>query len=179
MNTGAGTMGMDAYKAALQEYPDLIDKRIGSTGHSQGGMASLNTLSYAEQEYGDEYIYAGLAIEPASGFGVNPIEGWTTLYGRIKSPTFMFSGLGTDTLVSQGWVQMAFDAVPATTETYFWAKVGANHIATSSPDTNEIIISWFRWKLLGDQKACQYFKSIPTNNATWVEVAEKNPVDCK
>jgi hypothetical protein len=178
-NTGAGTFGIDAYETALSEYPDLIDKRIGSTGHSQGGMASFNTLAYAEDKYGPDYIYAGFAIEPASGFGVNPIEGWPTLYGSINSPMFMFSGLGTDTLVAQTWVQMAYAAMDPATEAYFWTKAGANHIATSSPDTNEVIIPWFRWKLLGDQKACEAFKSIPDTNPTWAVVASQNEEPCK
>jgi len=178
-NTGAGTYGMDALKTALKEYPDLIDMRIGSTGHSQGGMASFNTLSYAEKEWGDKAIYAGFAIEPASGFGTNPVEGWQTLYAAIKSPMFMFSGLGTDTLVSQGWVQQAYDAMDDATEAYFWTKSGANHIATSSPDTNEVIVPWFRWKLLGDQEACKAFKAIPTTDTTWAQVDVQNEEQCK
>jgi hypothetical protein len=177
-NTGAGTYGMEAYKTALSEYPDLIDKRIGSTGHSQGGMASFNTLAYAEAEYGDQYTYAGLAIEPASGYGTNPAEGWETLYARIKSPMFMFSGLGSDGLVSQTWVQQAFDAMNDTVEAYFWTKEGADHIATSSADTNEVIIPWFRWKLLGDKKACEYWKAIPSTNNTWAEEAKQNEKPC-
>jgi hypothetical protein len=153
--------------------------RIGSTGHSQGGMASFNALAYAEKEWGDKAIYAGFAIEPASGFGANPAEGWQTLYAGIKSPMFMFSGLGTDSLVAQSWVQQAFDAMSDTVEKYFWTKSGANHITTSSPDTNEVIVPWFRWKLLGDQKACEAFKAIPTTNTTWAQVAVKNEKPCK
>ena len=91
---------------------------------------------------------------------------------------FMFSGLGTDTLVSQGWVQQAFDAMNDSVEAYFWTKAGANHIATSSPDTNEVIISWFRWKLLGDNEACKYFKAIPTTNTTWAVADVQNEQNC-
>lgn len=178
-NTGAGTFGLEAFKVALSQYPDLADLRFGSTGHSQGGMAAFNTLQYAESQWGDQAIYAGLAIEPASGFGENPAQGWETVYRKIKSPMFMFSGLGTDTLVSQSWVQQAFDALNDSTEAYFWAKSGANHLTTVNQDTNDVSISWFRWKLLADQKACQYFKAIPTTQSAWKVVDTQNAVQCK
>jgi hypothetical protein len=173
---------MDSYDTALKEFPDLIDaNRIGSTGHSQGGMASINCTARIETKYGlgDGKIYAGFAIEPASGFGTNPTETWQTLYGQIKSPMFMFSGVPTDTLVSQGWVQQAFDAMDKSTEVYFWGKTGANHITTSSPDTNEVIVSWFRWKLLGDEKACEYFKQIPKTITSWSQIDVQNEQPCK
>jgi len=176
--TGAGTFGIEAYKAALAEYPDLADMRFGSTGHSQGGMAAFNTLAYAEREWGDQGIYAALPMEPASGFGVNPIEGFMTLYASIKSPVFMFSGLLTDTLVSQGWVQSAYNLLDDSTEAYFYTKAGANHIGTIGRDGSEVVVSWFRWKLLGDTKACEYFKALPTTDATWALVASQSEQPC-
>ena len=91
----------------------------------------------------------------------------------------MFSGLGTDTLVSQSWVQEAFDALSSSVEAYFWAKSGANHLTTVNQDGNEVSIAWFRWQLLGDQKACQYFKSIPTTDSTWTVVDKQNEIACK
>ena len=178
-NTGAGLYGMEAFETALAEYPDLADYKFGSIGHSQGGMASLVTLQYAEAEWGDSGIYAGLAVEPASGYGSNPSEPWQTIYGRITSPVFLFSGLGTDTLVSQSWVQQAFDALSDSVEAYFWTKSGANHLTTVNQDTNEVSISWFRWKLLGDQAACEYFKAIPTVDGTWAVADSKNEVACQ
>ena len=91
----------------------------------------------------------------------------------------MFSGLVTDTLVTQSWVQQAFDAMNKSGEVYFWAKSGANHILTVNQDAEEVLVSWFRWKLLGDQKACQYWKSIPTTNSTWTVVDQQNEVACR
>jgi len=177
-NTGAGTFGIESFKAALAEYPDLADYRFGSTGHSQGGMAAFNTLAYAENEWGDQGVYSALPMEPASGFGSNPAEGWQTLYASINSPVFMFSGLGTDTLVSQSWVQSAFDALDDATEAYFYAKSGANHITTISRDGSEVVVSWFRWTLLGDSKACEYFKAIPNTDTTWSLVDSQNERPC-
>ncbi len=179
MNTGAGRYGIEAFEAALSQYPELADHKFGSTGHSQGGMASLVTLQYAEAQWGKDAIYAGLAMEPASGFGDTPSESWQTLYAQIQSPVFMFSGLVTDTLVIQAWVQQAFDALDDSTEAYFWAKSGANHITTINQDGNEVLIPWFRWKLLGDRNACQYLKDIPANDASWTTVDAQNEVTCE
>ena len=90
----------------------------------------------------------------------------------------MFSGLVTDTLVSQIWVQQGFDALSDSVEAYFWAKSSANHLTTVNQDAAEVLVSWFRWKLLGDQKACQYWKAIPTTNGTWTVVDKQDEVAC-
>jgi hypothetical protein len=47
-NTGAGTQGVMAYDAAFAMFPDLAAKKIGSTGHSQGGQAAFTVLALAE-----------------------------------------------------------------------------------------------------------------------------------
>jgi hypothetical protein len=178
-NTGSGQQGLMALQTAVMNYPDLADMKFGLTGHSQGGQAAFTSLQLAEAKWGDSAIYAGLAMEPASGFGVQPSGGsWQSVYAKLKSPMFMFSGLGTDGLVSQGWVQQAYDALPKSEEAYFWTASGATHIPVPNGEEQEISIPWFRWKLLGDQKACMYFKSIPMTNMKWNEVASKNAKSC-
>jgi len=178
-NTGAGDQGITAFETALREYPNLADLKFGSTGHSQGGQASFIVLQYAEEKWGNNGVYAGLAQEPASGYGAQPLGTiWQSVYGKIKSPMFMFSGLATDGLVSQGWVQSAFDALSNSTEAYFWAKSGATHIPVPNGVTQEISIPWFRWKLLGDRKACEAFKNIPNGDFSWVVVDEQNEKSC-
>src|SRR5262249_2352998 len=92
-DTGAGEFGITAFETAMQMFPDLVDAKLGSTRHSQGGQAALVTVQLAEAKWGDKMIYAGLAMEPASGFGEQPSgETWQQSYGKIKSPVFMFSG---------------------------------------------------------------------------------------
>jgi hypothetical protein len=179
-NTGAGDQGLQALDAALSTFPDLADNKFGSTGHSQGGQAAFTVMALAEKKYGDKMIYAGLAMEPASGFGTQPVGAtWQQLYGALKSPMFMFSGLGTDGLVSQAWVQQAYDATSKTEEAYFWTANGATHIPVPNGEEEEISIPWFRWKLLGDQKACAFFKAIPSTDTKWAEVASKNVQPCQ
>lgn len=179
-NTGAGDQGITAFETALRLYPDLADYRFGSTGHSQGGQASFIVLQYAEQKWGSQGVYAGLAMQPASGFGAQPTTGsWQKVYAKIASPMFMFSGAGTDGLVSQSWVQSAFDALSDSVEAYFWTKQGSTHIPVPNGEEQEISIPWFRWKLLGDQKACEYFKAIPKAGSGWSQVAKQNETACK
>jgi hypothetical protein len=179
--TGAGDQGVMAFDAALTKFPDLAAHAFGSTGHSQGGQAAFTVLALAEEKWGlTDFIYAGLAMEPASGFGDQPVGiSWGDLYAKIKSPMFMFSAVGTDGLVSQSWVMDAFNAMDPGTETYFWTKNGATHIPVPNGEEQEISIPWFRWKLLGDNEACKFFKAIPTGGiADWAEAASNNPAPC-
>jgi hypothetical protein len=178
-NTGSGEEGLEALKTAVTMFPDLAANKFGSTGHSQGGQASFIVLQFAEMEFGPEGKYAGLAMQPASGFGNQPRGGsWQSIYAMIKSPMFMFSGQGSDGLVSQGWVQDGFDNLDDGIEAYHWAKQGGAHIPVPNGETMQIGPAWFRWKLLGDAKACEYFKSIPMSDSTWEEAAMQNAAPC-
>lgn len=175
--TGAGTQGVEAFEAALQMYPDLAAQALGSTGHSQGGQAAFTVLQQSEAKWGDSYRYAGLAMEPASGFGAQPRgESWQSMYSKIKSPMFMFSGTA-DTLVSARWVQQGFDALDDSIEAYNWSARGATHIPTPQEETMEVGVPWFRWKLLNDQAACKAFKDL-TNGMRWSVSDEQNPESC-
>jgi hypothetical protein len=175
--TGAGRQGLEAIQSAYENFPDLADTKIGSTGHSQGGQASFIVLQFAEEEFGDSYTYAGLAMEPASGFGSQPAgTTWEAVYAKIKSPMFMFSGTA-DILVSAAWVRRAFTALDDSVEAYNWAAVGAVHVPTPQSETIEVGIPWFRWKLLGDKKACEAFKALPMGG-NWRVTGEQNATDC-
>jgi len=158
-NTGQGTQCITALETAISRYPDLVDDKIGSTGHSQGGGAAFMCLQRAEAKWGESKIYAGLAMEPASGFGDSPVN-WASYYGRIRSPMFMFNG-SADVLVSASWVRSAYDAMADSTETYWYEATGAAHIPIPTRWTQESAVAWFRWKLLDDSTACQYFKNMP------------------
>jgi len=190
-NTGAGEYGITAFETAIKLYPDLVDNKLGSTGHSQGGQASLVTLQLAEQKFAG-YTLAGLAMEPASGFGTQPRgQSWKQSYGKIKSPVFMYSGdsamgfanstlLGQSTgdgLVAISWVNEGFGALSRSIEAYHWTAVGASHIPTPQVEQNAIQIGWFRWKLLGDRAACEYVKGLPATRK-WKVQKEQNVAAC-
>ena len=178
-NTGAGDQGIMAIDTVMKNHPDKVAKAIGSTGHSQGGQASYIVLAKAEKKYGMDYKYAGLAMQPASGFGSQPSPSWQTYYKGIVSPMMMFSGVGTDGLVSQGWVMDAYNKMSDSVEKIFWAKQGGTHIPVPNGEEMQLSIPWFRWKLLGDQAACKAFKDIPKTDKSWVEVAQKNVKECQ
>jgi hypothetical protein len=177
-NTGAGTQAMTAYETAMADHGDMIDTKIGSTGHSQGGQAAFIALQLAEAKWGDQWTYAGLAVEPASGFGTQPSGGsWQSLYGMIKSPMFMFSGTA-DNLVSEGWVRQAYDAMPPENEVYWWSANGATHVPAPTSHQLQIMTPWFRWKLLGDPEACKAFKALPDTDE-WDVRMESMDVPCE
>jgi hypothetical protein len=191
-NTGSGEQGITAIETAQRLYPDLVSNKIGSTGHSQGGQASIVTLQLAEAKWGVEYIYTALAMEPASGYGNQPrLQSWQTSYGRVRSPVFMYSGLSTtgfanslllgigpgDGLVGISWVEEGFRALSRSIEAYHWTAIGATHIPTPQRTQNEIQIGWFRWKLLGDRAACQYVKGL-RQGLGWTVQQESNEAPC-
>lgn len=174
-NTGAGDQGLEAIEVARELYPDLVSDKIGSAGHSQGGMAAFTVLANAEDAFGPSFTYAGLAMQPASGFGETPWGGWRPRYASIESPMFMFSG-SADVLVSGSWVQSGFDALSDDVEAYFWDKFGSTHIPVPARDAAEVGIPWFRWKLLGDRDACEDFYAL--RNGLWSVQDEQNAVSC-
>jgi hypothetical protein len=177
-NTGAGKQGVQAIDTARTMHPDLVSNKIGSTGHSQGGQAAFTVLQQAEAKWGDQFTYAGLAMQPASGFGEQPSPGpWQTVYSKIKSPMFMFSGTS-DILVSASWVMQGFNALADSVEAYNWSCSGSTHIPVPNTETMEVAIPWFRWKLLGDQKACAAFQSLKMGKC-WREVKSQNPKSCQ
>lgn len=176
-NTGAGQYGIQAFEKALELYPDLADKKFGSSGHSQGGQAAFVTGQFAEEKWPDG-VHAILAMQPASGFGNQPRERWQTVYGKIKQPAAMYSGNPTDGLVSKSWVSDAFRALSRTTEAYHWSKSGASHFSPNG-DSMEMGVAWFRWKLLGDQAACRAFNTVPTQFRGWTVVSEQAKQACQ
>lgn len=179
---GVGADGLAAFEAALAMYPDLADNKLGSTGHSQGGESAIITLQFAEARWGTTMIYAGLSMEPASGFGDQRDAGtWQDVYGAIKSPVFVFDGTG-DMLVSSAWVGQGYSALNPKSENYWWSAVGATHVPPPFVPEEQVSIPWFRWKLLGDNAACKFFKGIPGNAAIspgWTVVMSENEEACQ
>lgn len=158
--TGQGDQAITAIKSVIEKYPNMVDNRYGFTGHSQGGGGAIMGVYRAEQEWGSSAIYAGFAIEPASGFGDSPLN-WGSLYGQIYSPVSMFNG-SRDMLVSSSWVRSAYDALDRNLEKAWYEAVGAGHMSPiPNSQASEFGLAWFRWQLLGDSQACKYFKDMP------------------
>jgi hypothetical protein len=173
-NTSGGMQCITALETVFTMFPDLADTKIGSIAH--GGDAAFTCVQRAEEKWGHSKIYTGLAMQPESGSGSN--SDWMASYAKIRSPMFMFSGLVTDGIVSQSWVQQAFDALSATDEAYFWTANGLKFIPVPVGEANQVSIPWFRWKLLSDQKACAFFNALPMTDTKWAQAASHNPQSC-
>jgi hypothetical protein len=174
-NTGQGTQAIDAIEAVLEEYGDIADAKYGFTGHSQGGGGAILGVYRAEQQWGSSAEYAGLGIEPAHGYGDSPFN-WGSLYGQIYSPVAMFNG-SSDSLVSASWVSSGYDELPSTLKKAWYEAVGAAHIPPPNTDAGEMGVAWFRWQLLGDSDACEYFKDMP-DSSDWRHQETDNLSPC-
>jgi hypothetical protein len=173
-NTGDGSRCITAVETAFTMFPELADHKVGSMAH--GGAAAFTCVQLAEEKWGHSMIYTGLAMQPESGNGT--VSDWMAAYAKITSPMFMVSGLVTDGLVSQSWVQQSFDALNDADEAYFWTANGLKFIPVPVAEANQVAIAWFRWKLLGDQKACAFFKALPMTDTKWAEAASQNARPC-
>jgi hypothetical protein len=174
-NTSAGTQCITAVETAFMMFPDLADKKVGSLAH--GGAAAFTCVQLAEEKWGRSMIYTGFAMQPESGSGAG--SDWMATYAKITSPMLMVSALGTDGLVSQSWVQQAFDALDDSDEAYFWTVNGLKFIPVPTGEANQVSIPWLRWKLLGDQKACAFFDALPMTDTKWALAASQNAQPCK
>lgn len=176
-NTGSGERGVEALERAFELYPDLVRRRIGTSGHEAGGQGAFVTLQLAEAKWGRAYRYAAFAMQPATGFGSQPPGGsWEASLLAIRSPVLMFSGTA-DVLVSSAWVQRAFEALSDDIEAYHWSAIGATHIPVPQAEAMEVVVPWFRWKLLGDAAACRALRALPDTDR-WAVVDEQNADDC-
>jgi hypothetical protein len=175
-NTGAGTQCITAAEHAYLELPDLVSDKVGFAGNHSGGQGAFMCLYRAEEAWQDQRLLAGYALGPSHGNGTAGEPSWIEAYGQIDAPGLMISTEGG--LVSEMWVGEAFEHVPATTELYQYKAVGASDIPIALEHMNESIVPWFRWKLLGDRDACEYFKAMPDSEA-WDLVRAANAADCE
>ena len=165
--SGSGSACMNAMKTAVDTYPELADAtKFGSSGHSQGGGASITCTYLLEQKHGDSVTIAGHAVQPAHGMSR---MGYKREYPTIKSPIFMFNG-SRDAVVPKSWVSDGYNVL--NTETYWYQGQGISHMNPQN-HASESGVAWFRWKLLGDERAKEYFMNLP-DTSRWSLIKEKN-----
>ncbi len=155
--TGSGEACMNALDVLYENYPAIAAHKIGSTGHSQGGGAAITCTYLAEQRWGETAVVAAHAIQPAHGMNRSS---YRAEYPLIESPVFIMSG-SRDYLVSDSWIESGFDMLEA--EAYWYRALGASHFNPhdwASPSA----VAWFRWKLLDDERAGEYFLDLPTSD---------------
>ena len=164
-STGSGNGCISGLETVYRNFPDISANLIGSTGHSQGGGASITCNYLAEQKWGDSKRYASSAIQPAHGMGR---WGYQGEYAQIKSPVFMMNG-STDILVSGMWVRNGFNAL--SNEAYWYQANGAGHMRPHNWAKSATLL-FFKWKLLGDEKAGEDFLALPESRH-WSLKAQK------
>jgi len=171
--TGEGTQCVTAIETALAEHPDIADTKVGSAGHSTGGSSAISCVYHAEQKWGDALQIVGYGAEPdRAGAAI----AWTDHFGGVSSPIFMFSG-SEDFLVSENAARSSYEALNPGAESYWYEGVGATHVPVPVSFIQDSSVAWFRWKLLGDEAACEYFKGMPDSNL-WDLQSERNPTGC-
>lgn len=153
-NTGSGRVCLAGINETLENYSDITLPLVGSAGHGEGGGGALACIVWAEglPLWSQNFLFVAAAIMPAHGMNS---PGWREAYAEIRAPVFMFHG-SRDALVGANWVGAGFDLL--TTEAAWWEAVGATH-RTSNRWSQTTVTPWFRWRLLGDLKAKNYFMS--------------------
>lgn len=154
--TGSGEACLTGLDTLVSKFPDHADpSRIGSTGHSQGGGAAITCAYLSEQKGGANVSVAVHAIMPAHG--MNRLS-YSSEYPLIRAPVFIMSG-STDAIVSDSWIDLGYG--PLKTETLWYQAVGVGHMGPNEP-ASPTSVAYFRWKLLGDQNAAEYIRSLDT-----------------
>lgn len=163
-----GTVCMAALHTVFSEHAQLVAMKIGSAGQEVGGAVALSCLDLAEHEWGAAATYAGYGAAPQFGSGSMP--DWMAQLARIRSPVFVFNG-SEDFLVNAQSVRSGYELLQS--EKYWYEASGAPHIPIPVSWIDESAVVFFRWKLLGDQVAGDYFAAMPDSDR-W-DLQERDP----
>jgi hypothetical protein len=164
--TGAGTQCMEGLSTLLTDYAAIADNKIGSTGHSQGGGASITCAYLAEKKWGDQVKIAVSAIQPAHGMSR---ASYTSEYPQVKSPIFIMSG-SVDMIVNDAWIEKGYSILK--TETLWYRAMGIGHMDHHNTAMSSTV-AYFRWKLLGDPEGEKYITGLGTTITGWQFVKKK------
>jgi hypothetical protein len=165
-----GAQCQQALEAARDEYAGLAAMKFGSTGQEVGGSAAIACLYRIEQAWPGATA-AGHAIAPAFGFGAMAAD-WMEQFGLIEAPVFIFNG-SEDFLVSASSMRGGYAALRS--EKYWYEATGAPHIPLPVSWAAESAVVFFRWKLLGDEAAGQYFGAMPDGDQWDVQEPNREP----
>ncbi len=134
--------------------------KVGDSGHSQGGGGTIMAGR-------DPRITATAPIE-AYTLGLGYVKG---AEGKQHGPMLLLSGGKDTTAVPERNQKPVFDGANVAV---FWATLNdASHAVPASGDSGLFRVAttaWFRWKLMGDEKAGQWFRGADCglcNSADW------------
>jgi hypothetical protein len=172
---GSGEHCMVALETVLEAYPEIVDRRLGAMGHGPGALEAFLCAQLAEQRWGSSMLIAAHGAEPESTVGAS-VGDWESRLAQVASPSFMFSG-SEDWIVAPAFSLRTFEAFGGDTEVVWYEGQGASHAPPPERFIHESALPWFRWKLLGDRRACRHFKALP-DTGDWTLQQSRNDSDC-
>ncbi len=187
--TGAASEKSLNYILALNDnaqsefYQKIDTDKIGSAGHSQGGVGSINAVT--AQPSGNKYKAIYSACTTQSGIAAG-ILGCPYDASKITVPFFAVSSTGTtdtyhgatETEKGMGWSPLStlthnYEAAK-TTDKIFARRINADH-GHMLAYGDGYMIAWFMWHLKGDESAKAAFygdNAEIKNNANWRDVTK-------
>jgi hypothetical protein len=150
-------------------FAGMLDpQHIGAAGHSQGGGA---TIAAGSNKPGVTGITATLPLMPLLSF-----ESDATIVGRQLAPMFNINATMDDRDPTGKIANTIFEGAKG--PLVQGAFIGV-HEDAMSPAMHGPTLSWFRWKLMGDEQARQRFEPPATcglcQDPAWKQIRFKNP----
>lgn len=185
-NTGLASENSLALMLALNEdssskfYGKIDTDKIGSAGHSQGGVGAINAVT--AQPHGDKYkaVFTASTTQHA----VSELLGWPYDISKITVPYFAVAGtLTTDAgdgqenagIAPLSSMQENHGLIHESVSKIFARRTGADH-GEMLTWADGYMTAWFLWHLKGDEEARKAFYGEAAEiltNGNWQDV-EKN-----
>ncbi|HEY2903759.1 MAG TPA: hypothetical protein VGL59_24455 [Polyangia bacterium] len=152
--------------AAASPFHDVLDvTKIGASGHSQGGGA---TLAAAANKPGTTGIVASLPLMPLLSFETD-----TSIIGKQTAPLLLISATMDDRSTMVADQTLAAINTPFVTAAFKGVHEDAMNAAMHAP-----ALAWFRFQLMGDENARSFFYPPATcglcTDPAWMTVRYKN-----
>lgn len=136
-------------------YGNIDLDNIGVSGHSQGGVGVINTIT--NTNHADLYKCA-FAASPSNMELSHALE-WDYDASLVDIPIMLVSGTGSideNTVVSLSQLQDIYKVIPDSTSKIMARRAGADH-SDMLYITDGYMTAWFMWHLQGDQEAEKAF----------------------
>lgn len=159
-------------------YKKLDTKRVGVTGHSQGGTGAVHAVTNFDE--GKQFTALFTASNASSSKSISePPNMWWYDPTKIRIPFFLVAGTGqvdAKTLAPLGSLTEVFDKLPANVPAVLARRKNADH-GDMLKIADGYMTAWFRYTLMKDADAERVFAGrspeIVANTANWQDVRLK------
>lgn len=156
-------------------YRKIDTKKVGISGHSQGGIAAINALNYENGKYYQSLYTASCPVSRLSD-----VLKWRYDIKLIHIPYFMTAGTGrVDAKIIAPFVSLesVFRKIENGKLTVMARRKGSGH-KNMVPQADSYMTAWFLYTLMSDQEAEKVFggenPEILENTTNWQDVKIKN-----